>query len=70
MREKGLLFGGRRIALGLAATGIATSAFAGGSGAALAQSNGFVGGTLTATPVSGSYQIQQLFAGSSGQLWS
>ena len=55
------------VAVGGAIAGV--SALTGHAGDALAQSSGIMSGTLTAIPVSGSFQIHQLFAGTDGKLW-
>ena len=60
---------GRWATVGVACAVAVVSALVGGAGFAFAQSSGIVGGTLTAIPVNGSYQIHQLFAGTDGKLW-
>ena len=69
MHTRGLSIRVRRLVVGLAAAGAALSALAGGTAAAVAQGNAAIMGAITAIPVSGGYQIQQLFAGTDGQLW-
>ena len=53
----------------LTAAGTLVSATVAGATPALAASNAAIHGQLQAFPVSGSYQIQQLFSGADGQLW-
>ena len=69
VHTSGLSLGCRRLAVGVAACGVALTAVAAETGVAHAEANGIVGGMLSATPVAGTYQIQQLFPGADGQVW-
>jgi hypothetical protein len=69
MRMKVMSISGRTALVAAAGAIAAVSALVGGSGVAHAQSTGIIGGTLTALPVNGSYQIHQLFASTDGKLW-
>jgi hypothetical protein len=60
---------GRIVGVGAAASAVVASMTAAGSVPALAASTGTIPGTLTAIAVNGAYQINQLFAGSDGQMW-
>src|SRR5579862_9053579 len=66
MRAKGMKR--RRVVVG-AGCAVVGSITAAGSVPALAASTGTIPGTLTAIAVNGTYQINQLFAGSDGQMW-
>jgi hypothetical protein len=59
----------RLVVTGAAVGAVVASIAAAGSVPALAATSGTIPGTLTAIPVNGSYQIDQLFTGADGQMW-
>jgi hypothetical protein len=59
----------RLAAVGVGGAIAAVSVLAGHTGDVFAESSGVVGGTLSAIPVNGTFQIHQLFAGTDGKLW-
>ncbi len=60
---------GRVVGVGAASGAVVASMTAAGGVSALAATTGTIPGTLTAIAVNGAYQINQLFAGSGGQMW-
>jgi hypothetical protein len=59
----------RRVTIGLAAGGVLASVVSASNVPVFAATSPTITGTLTAIPVTGTYQINQLFAGSGGQMW-
>ena len=59
----------RLAAVGVGGAIAVVSVLAGHTGDAIAGWSGIVGGTLSAIPVNGTFQIHQLFAGTDGKLW-